>query len=77
MSKTETKLWTLRHVREMVEDASEKVGPEMDDYDGGQKAAYEHVLKDIQIFEMIVNHSFEGTSQQDPTAGTDPINGIC
>ena len=62
--KTETKLWTLKHMREMVEANIEKVGPVMDDYDGGQVAAYERVLTDIRVFEAIVNHPVH--DQQDP-----------
>jgi hypothetical protein len=66
MDKSETKLWTLRHMREMVESNIEKLGPVMDDYDGGQKEAYEKVLTDIRVFEAIVNHSVSHSNQQDP-----------
>ena len=57
MNRKEIKLNTLRQLREMVEDSSEKVDPVMDDYDGGQKAAYEQVLKNIDVFEAIINHT--------------------
>ena len=66
MNKTETKLWTLRHMRELVESNVEKLGPVMDDYDGGQKAAYDKVLTDIRVFEAIVDHSIAHSGQQDP-----------
>jgi hypothetical protein len=66
MDKSETKLWTLRHMREMVESNIEKLGPVMDDYDGGQKEAYEKVLTDIRVFEAIVNHSATHSNQQEP-----------
>jgi len=42
-------------MREMVEANMDKLGPIMDDYDGGQQAAYEKVLQDIRAFEAIVN----------------------
>ena len=57
MNKSEVKLWTLRHMRELVESNVEKLGPVMDDYDGGQKAAYDKVLKDIRVFEAVISHS--------------------
>ena len=57
MDKKLIKLSTLSQLRELVEDSSEKVGPVMDDYDGGQKAAYEQVLKHIDVFEAIINHT--------------------
>jgi hypothetical protein len=38
----------------------------MDDYDGGQAAAFEKVLTDIRVFEAIVNHSVAHSDQQDP-----------
>jgi hypothetical protein len=66
MNKSETKLWTLRHMRDMVKANIEKLGPVMDDYDGGQKAAYDKVLTDIRVFEAIVDHSIAYSGQQDP-----------
>ena len=57
MNKSEAKLWTLRHMRELVESNVEKLGPVMDDYDGGQEAAYEKVLNNITVFEAIINHT--------------------
>ena len=65
-SKSEAKLWALKHMREMVESNIEKLGPIMDDYDGGQLAAYERVLTDIRLFETIVNHTKSHSGQQDP-----------
>ena len=53
-------------MREMVEANIEKLGPIMDDYEGGQKAAYDKVLSDIRVFETIVDHSIAYSGQQDP-----------
>ena len=50
-------MWTLQHMRELVETNVEKVGPVMDDYEGGQVAAYERVLNDIKLFETIIGHT--------------------
>ena len=44
-------------MRDMVKSNIEKIGPAMDDYDGGQLAAYDKVLTDIRLFETIINHS--------------------
>jgi hypothetical protein len=66
MNKVQAKLWTLGHMRELVEANVEKLGPIMDDYDGGQAAAFEKVLTDIRVFEAIVNHSVAHSDQQDP-----------
>jgi uncharacterized protein Yka (UPF0111/DUF47 family) len=66
MEKTEVKLWTLRHMRELVEANVEKLGPAMDDYDGGQQAAYEKVLTDIRMFESIIDHSVAHSDQKEP-----------
>ena len=55
MNKKEVKLNTLRQLRDMVKSDIEKVGPVMDDYDGGQVAAYEKTLNNIAAFEAIVN----------------------
>ena len=57
MNKEEAKLWTLKHMRELVEANIEKVGTVMDDHDGGQIAAYERVLTDINAFEAIISHT--------------------
>ena len=56
MNKREVKLDTLRQLKEMVQHNLSNVGPVMDDYDGGQVAAYEKVLNDMAAFEAIVNH---------------------
>ena len=57
MNRKEVKLNTLRQLRELVQSNVRKVGPVMDDHDGGQMAAYEQVLKDISVFEAIINHT--------------------
>ena len=57
MNKKEIKLNTLRQLREMVESDMRKVGPVMDDHDGGQVAAYEKVLSNIAAFEAIIKHT--------------------
>jgi len=41
----------------MVESDMDKVGPVMDDFDGGQVNAYEKVLSDIAAFEAIIKHT--------------------
>jgi hypothetical protein len=66
MNKSEAKLWTLRNMRDMVKSNIEKLGPVMDDYDGGQKAAYDKVLTDIRVFEAIIDHSISHSGQQNP-----------
>jgi hypothetical protein len=55
MNRKEIKLNTLRQMREMVQSDLDKVGPVMDDHDGGQVAAYEKTLNNISAFEAIVN----------------------
>ena len=57
MNRSEIKLNTLRQLKEMVQSNIDKVSPVMDDYDGGQKAAYDKVLQDIAAFEAIINHT--------------------
>ena len=57
MDKKQIKLNTLRQLREMVESDMHKVGPIMDDHDGGQVHAYEKVLGNIAAFEAIINHT--------------------
>ena len=69
MNRTDTKLSTLRQLRELVQADIDKVGPVMDDYDGGQMAAYEKVLTSIRMFESIVLHTTSRSgkfSQEDP-----------
>ena len=65
MDKKLIKLNTLSQVRELVEESSKKVGPIMDDYDGGQKAAYEQVLKHLDVFEAIINHTSDSRQSLD------------
>lgn len=57
MNKNAIRLDTLRQLRELVESDIENLGPIMDDYDGGQKAAYDKCLKNISVYEAIINHS--------------------
>jgi hypothetical protein len=64
MDKKAVKLNMLRQVEDLVQSNLDKVGPVMDDYDGGQKAAYENVLNDLRAFKAIVNHVH--SSQQYP-----------
>jgi len=66
MNKQEAKLWALEHMKELVEANIDKLGPAMDDYDGGQLAAYDRVLKDIRLFKTIIDHSIAHPYQQDP-----------
>jgi hypothetical protein len=66
MNKSEAKLWALRNMRELVQANIDKLGPVMDDYDGGQMAAYEKVLKDISVFEAIINHTSSYSGQTEP-----------
>ena len=56
---------TLRQVEDLVMSRMNKVGTVMDDYDGGQKAAFEEVLGDIAAFKAIIKHSSIYV-QQDP-----------
>ena len=55
MNRSTVKLSTLQQVRELVQSDIDKVGPVMDDYDGGQIAAYERVLDNIRVFEAIID----------------------
>tara|TARA_Y100000310_G_C20279845_1_gene622073 strand:+ start:153 stop:365 length:213 start_codon:yes stop_codon:yes gene_type:complete len=66
MNKSVVKLDTLRQLEELVQSRIEKLGPVMDDYDGGQKAAYENVLTDIRAFRAIIKHTSSYSGQQDP-----------
>jgi hypothetical protein len=59
MDRKSIKLNTLRQFEELVQSRITKLGPVMDDYDGGQKAAYEDVLKDINVFRAIIDHTSE------------------
>jgi len=64
MNKKAVKLDMLRQMEELVCSNLDQVGPVMDDYDGGRKAAYEKVLNDLKAFKAIVDHVHSG--QQDP-----------
>jgi len=61
MDKKEVKLNTLRQLEDMVLSRQGKVGPIMDDYDGGQASAYDNVLQDIAAFKAIINHTTADT----------------
>ena len=56
-SKSEIQLNTIRQVEELVLGRIDKIGPVMDDYDGGQKSAYEDVLNDLKAFRAIIKHT--------------------
>ena len=56
-SKSEIQLNTIRQVEELVLGRIDKIGPVMDDYDGGQKGAYEDVLNDLKAFRAIIKHT--------------------
>jgi hypothetical protein len=56
-------------MEELIVAAKDKVGPVMDDYDGGQVAAYDKVLEDVNLFRAIINHTSDapvGRSPEDP-----------
>mgnify|MGYP004464889003 CR=1 FL=1 len=53
-------------LREMIEDNISEVGPVMDDYDGGQVAAFDKVLKDIDVYQAIIKHSTSYSGQNEP-----------
>ena len=59
MNKSETKLNTIRQVKELVESRIEKIGPVMDDYDVGQRVAYSNIMSDLAAFEAIIEHTSE------------------
>ena len=61
-----TKLKVLDQVEDLVKSRMKKVEPVMDDYDGGQKAAYITVLNDIKIYRSIINHTNNFSGQEEP-----------
>jgi hypothetical protein len=63
--RSQVKLNTLRQVKELVQDHMQKVEPVMDDYDGGQKAAFIKVLESVRAYEAIIKHT-ELYNQQEP-----------
>jgi hypothetical protein len=71
MNRTTTKLNTLQQLREMVESDIEKVGSAMDDYEGGQLAAFEKVLNNIAVFESIIRHTSSTGSLNQEEPGID------
>ena len=56
MNKKDIKTNTLDQLEDMVLNHVKELGTIMDDYDGGQKAAYSKVLNDITMFKAIVRH---------------------
>jgi hypothetical protein len=68
MNKQEIRSDTIRQIRDLISSRIEKVGPVMDDYDGGQMEAYENCLKDLDVYTAILNHSetFMSVDQQEP-----------
>ena len=57
MNKKDIKTNTLDQLEDMVLNHVKELGTIMDDYDGGQKAAYDKVLKDIRVFEAVISHA--------------------
>ena len=53
-------------MRELVESNIEKLGPVMDDYDGGQKAAYDNVINDINAYRAIIKHTSSSSGHKEP-----------
>ncbi len=64
MNKKQIKLNILQDLKEQVRFRIEQLGSVMDDYDGGQKAAYDQVLKDVDVIMTIVDHAHP--DQQEP-----------
>jgi hypothetical protein len=56
-NKSEVQLKTLNQLEDLVKSRLGKLGPIMDDYDGGQTAAYESVINDINAFRAIIKHT--------------------
>ena len=50
----------IRQFEDLVKARILELGPIMDDYDGGQKAAYERVLNDINAYRAIIRHTSGG-----------------
>ena len=65
-NKEQVQLNTLSQIEVLVKGRVDKLGPIMDDYDGGQKAAYENVINDINAFRAIIKHTNSYSSQSDP-----------
>ena len=55
--KATIQLKVLNQLKDMIRNDIEKVGTVMDDYDGGQVAAYEKCLMNIRAYEAIINHT--------------------
>ena len=54
---------TVRQFEDLVRARILQLGPIMDDYDGGQKEAYEKVLNDINAFRAIIKHTTSDSLQ--------------
>jgi hypothetical protein len=59
-SKSEIQMTAIRQFEDLVKARILELGPIMDDYDGGQKAAYERVLNDINAYRAIIKHTSGG-----------------
>ncbi len=56
MTKSEIRRETIDNIRQLVDTRVTDIGIAMDDFDGGQLAALENVLKDLDVYDMIVDH---------------------
>ena len=56
MDKNEIRRDVIEQVRGLINARKERVGPTMDDYDGGLVEGYNNVLKDLDIYDMIIDH---------------------
>jgi hypothetical protein len=56
MTKSEIRRETIDNIRGLVDTRVTDIGIAMDDFDGGQLAALENVLKDLDVYNMIVDH---------------------
>ena len=65
-NKSAVQLNTIRQIEDLVLSRIDKVGTVMDDYDGGQKSAYEDVLNDLKAFRAIINHTSSYSGQENP-----------
>ena len=68
-NKASVQLNVLRQVEDMTKIHILELGPIMEDYDGGQKEAYEKVLNDINAYRAIIKHTTSYADQQE--AGVD------
>ena len=66
MNKQQIRTDTLRQLEDLVRSRIERVGPVMDDYDGGQKAAYDNVISDINAYKAIIRHTSSSSGHKEP-----------